>query len=59
MHLPDAQLPYLTSQLPAHSFLESSPKAPGFIVLVRPRSHQPDLFYTNRYLALIERELFN
>ncbi len=34
------------------------PKAPGFSVLVRPRSHQPDLFYTNRYLALIERELF-
>jgi len=34
------------------------PKAPGFIVVVRPRSHQPDLFYTNRYLALIERELF-
>jgi hypothetical protein len=37
--------------------LEDS-KAPAFLVLVRPRSHQPDLFYTNRYLALIERELF-
>lgn len=34
-------------------------KAPGFSVLVRPRSHQPDLFYTNRYLALIEGDLFN
>jgi hypothetical protein len=34
------------------------PKAPSFTVLVRPRAHQPDLFYTNRYLALIERELF-
>lgn len=35
------------------------PKAPGFTVLVRPRPNQPDLFYTNRYLALIERELFS
>jgi len=35
------------------------PKAPCFTVLVRPRPHQPDLFYTNRYLALIERELFS
>ncbi|MCV2354277.1 hypothetical protein LNV09_08865 [Paucibacter sp. B2R-40] len=35
------------------------PKTPGFLVLVRPRPHQPDLFYTNRYLALIERELFS
>lgn len=35
-----------------------NPKAPGFLCVVRPRAHQPDLFYTNRYLALIERELF-
>lgn len=35
-----------------------NPKVPGFLSVVRPRSHQPDLFYTNRYLALIERELF-
>lgn len=35
------------------------PKTPAFLVLVRPRPHQPDLFYTNRYLALIERELFS
>jgi len=41
------------------TFDRESPKAPAFSVLVRPRSHQPDLFYTNRYLALIERELFN
>jgi molybdate transport repressor ModE-like protein len=35
------------------------PAAPQFRVVVRPRQHQPDLFYTNRYLALIERELFS
>ncbi|MFN5157979.1 MAG: hypothetical protein ACK5IH_17240, partial [Betaproteobacteria bacterium] len=35
-----------------------NPKEPKFLSVVRPRSHQPDLFYTNRYLALIERELF-
>jgi len=36
-----------------------SPNAPAFAVLVRPRTHQPDLFYTNRNLALIERDLFS
>jgi hypothetical protein len=41
------------------TFDRESPKAPAFTVLVRPRSNQPDLFYTNRYLALIERELFS
>lgn len=35
------------------------PGTPRFRVIVRPRQHQPDLFYTNRYLALIERELFS
>jgi hypothetical protein len=35
-----------------------NPKEPGFLSVVRPRSHQPDLFYTNRYLPLIERDLF-
>lgn len=35
------------------------PAAPKFRVVVRPKQHQPDLFYTNRYLALIERELFS
>lgn len=36
-----------------------NPGAPGFAMVVRPRSHQPELFYTNRYLSLIERELFS
>jgi hypothetical protein len=35
------------------------PHAPSFTVLVRPRRHEPDLFYTNRYLVLIERQLFS
>lgn len=40
-------------------FDSENASAPAFSVVVRPRTHQPDLFYTNRYLALIERELFN
>ena len=40
------------------TFDAEDPKLPCFTQLVRPRPHQPDLFYTNRYLALIERELF-
>ncbi len=35
------------------------PTEPKFRIVVRPRQHQPDLFYTNRYVALIERELFS
>ena len=35
------------------------PSTPRFRVVVRPKQHHPDLFYTNRYLALIERELFS
>jgi hypothetical protein len=41
------------------TFDREHPRAPAFSVLVRPRSRRPDLFYTNRNLALIERELFN
>lgn len=41
------------------TFDSENANAPGFAVVVRPRTHKPDLFYTNRYLALIERELFN
>lgn len=40
-------------------FNAEDPKAPAFRVQVRPRPHQPDYFYTNRYLSLIERELFS
>jgi hypothetical protein len=32
--------------------------APDFRILVRPSRHEPDLFYTNRYMARIEKDLF-
>lgn len=41
------------------TFDSSDPSTPRFKIVVRPKQHQPDLFYTNRYLALIERELFS
>lgn len=41
------------------TFDVADPSEPKFRIVVRPRQHQPDLFYTNRYVALIERELFN
>lgn len=41
------------------TFDREAPKAPSFKVRVRPKGHQPDISYTNRYLALIERELFS
>lgn len=40
-------------------FDADAPEAPAFKVLVRSKYHQPDLFYTNRYLALIEQKLFS
>jgi len=48
-----------TSGIGLVTFDAEDPKAPGFRVHVRPRPHQPDYFYTNRYLSLIERELFS
>lgn len=41
------------------TFDRNSPHSPAFKLLVRPRTHQPDMGYTNRYLAMIERELFS
>jgi len=35
-----------------------NPTAPNFEIRVRPSRHEPDLFYTNKYIALIENELF-
>jgi hypothetical protein len=32
--------------------------APDFRILVRPSRHVPDLFYTNKYMARIEKDLF-
>lgn len=32
--------------------------SPDFRILVRPGRHEPDLYYTNKYMAVIEKELF-
>ena len=33
-------------------------KVPDFTIRVRPNKHEPDLFYTNKYMSKIEQELF-
>ncbi len=40
------------------TFDANSPNAPDFRILVRPGRHEPDIFYTNKYMAKIEKELF-
>jgi hypothetical protein len=40
-------------------FDAEKPSAPDFEIRVRPARHEPDLFYTNKYVALIEKELFS
>jgi hypothetical protein len=35
------------------------PDVPDFRILVRPSRHEPDLFYTNKYMLKIEKELFS
>lgn len=40
------------------TFDAESPSAPDFRIQVRPAKHDPDLFYTNKNMALIESELF-
>jgi len=37
----------------------AKPSAPDFRIKVSASRHEPDLFYTNKYMALIEKELFN
>lgn len=41
------------------TFDANSPATPDFRILVRPARHEPDLFYTNKYMARIEKELFS
>ncbi len=41
------------------TFDAESPSTPDFKILVRPARHEPDLFYTNKYMARIEKELFS
>ncbi|MGD1027690.1 hypothetical protein [Candidatus Binatus soli] len=40
------------------TFDAKKPDAPKFQILVRPTKHEPDLFYTNKYIAKIEALLF-
>ena len=40
------------------TFNADAPTSPDFRILVRPVRHDPDLFYTNKYMARIEKELF-
>ncbi len=40
-------------------FDSGNPEDPQFSIRSRPRYQQPDLFYANRYLKLIEAELFS
>lgn len=39
-------------------FNAANPKEPGFTIRVRAARHEPDVFYVNKYLKLIEGELF-
>lgn len=40
------------------TFNVTKPTEPDFRIMVRPSRHEPDMFYTNKYMALIEDELF-
>ncbi len=40
-------------------FDASSPEDPGFYIRVRPSRQDPEMFYTNKYLKLIEAEMFS
>ena len=40
------------------TFNAEDPGSPDFRIRVRPTRHDPDLFYTNKYMARIEKELF-
>lgn len=39
-------------------FDSTNPSDPDFSIRVRPRKQEPDLFYVNKYMKLIENELF-
>lgn len=39
-------------------FNNADPKTPAFEIRVRPRRQDPDLFYANKYMKLIEKEMF-
>lgn len=39
-------------------FDTNSPENPDFVIRVRPRKHEPDMFYSNKFMRLIEDRLF-
>jgi len=41
------------------TFDGTSSELPDFRILVRAVRHEPDLFYTNKYMTIIEKELFS
>jgi len=41
------------------TFDAETPSTPDFRIQVRPARHEPDLFYTNKNMALIEKDLFS
>lgn len=41
------------------TFDADNPVSPDFRIHVRPARHEPDLFYTNKNMALIEKDLFS
>ncbi len=41
------------------TFDAETPSTPDFRIQVRPARHEPGLFYTNKNMALIERDLFS
>lgn len=41
------------------TFDADTPAIPDFRIMVRPARHEPDFFYTNKYMARIEKELFS
>ncbi|MDO8482025.1 MAG: hypothetical protein Q7S75_03005 [bacterium] len=41
------------------TFDAEAPGTPDFQIRVRPARHEPDLYYTNKYAALIEKDLFS
>lgn len=40
------------------TFNSKNPLQPDFRLIVRATKHEPDLFYTNRYVSHVEKELF-
>ncbi|HWQ90517.1 MAG TPA: hypothetical protein VN673_02510 [Clostridia bacterium] len=41
------------------TFDATNPSALDFRIMTRAARHEPDLFYTNKYMALIEKDLFS